>query len=94
MATVIRLRPLPNDVWNLEEEAVWRENEAQLHAYLREAKLDRVSYPNGNSGWEAFGPRSVREVVAEYAAQHGYVLDWRPGNPHVCSIATLTKASI
>jgi hypothetical protein len=86
MATVIRLRPLPK------EEAVWRENAAQLHAYLRAAELDKVSYPNGNSGWEAFGPRSVREVVAEYATQYGYVLDWRPGNPHTCSVATLTKS--
>lgn len=86
MATKIKICPGTDDNRNSEEN--------KLHAYMRAEGLALVSYPNGNSGWENFGSRSVREVIAEYAVQNGYLVEWRAGNPHTCSRATLTKVSV
>ena len=93
MATKVNLRPLPADVWNLAEMKAWRAKEESLRRYLREAGFIIVSYPNGNTGWERRrgAGQSLRETLEEWGQAHGYALEWVPGDPHTCSVATLKR---
>ncbi len=87
MATIVRLRPLPHDIWNMQDVEIWRANEARLHAFMRAKGAGFVTYPNGNAGWE--GP-NLRKILQEYAEENKLQLEWSGGTPHVCSSATLT----
>lgn len=90
MATIIKLRPLP-EAANKSECQEWAGRLALIEQYLKKRGCYYTHYPNGNHGWEN-QQQYIKEVVRDLAIAQGYEFEWEGGTPSICSIATLRLA--